>query len=59
MKASTHDKLAGAAKIIAGDVKFAAGKAVGNPRLKTEGAIEKIEGQTQTKISAVEKTLGK
>ena len=39
------DRIKGAAKIIEGAVKEAAGKAVGHERLQAEGAVEKAVGR--------------
>jgi uncharacterized protein YjbJ (UPF0337 family) len=58
MKTSTQDKAEGTAKDIAGNVKEAAGKTVGNPRLEADGKSEKIEGKVQTKVGEIEKVLG-
>ena len=58
MKSSTNDKVEGTAKNIAGTFKEAAGKATGNDRLKSEGKVEQVEGQTQKKIGEIKKVLG-
>jgi len=50
MKSSAHDKVVGTAKKISGSVKEAAGKAVGNQRLRAEGRAEKTEGTIQNKV---------
>ena len=52
------DRIKGAAKIIEGAVKEAAGKAVGNERLQAEGAVEKAVGETQNAIGKARDTLG-
>jgi len=41
------DQAKGAAKEMAGSMKQAAGKAIGNPRLEAEGAAERVEGKIQ------------
>jgi uncharacterized protein YjbJ (UPF0337 family) len=58
MKSSTQDKVEGTAKNIAGRVKEATGKAVGNPRLQADGRAEKVEGQIQNKVGQIKKVLG-
>ncbi len=58
MKPSTHDQAAGAAKSIAGKVKAATGKLVGNPRLEAAGKANQIEGKVQKKIGEIERVLG-
>jgi len=58
MKPSTHDKVDGTAKIIAGHVKEATGKVVGNDRLQAKGSAEQAEGHVQKKIGEIEKVLG-
>lgn len=58
MKSSTQDKAEGTAKNIAGTVKAAAGKLVGNPRLEADGRAEKVEGKIQTKVGEIKKVLG-
>ncbi|MFI5337422.1 MAG: CsbD family protein [Opitutales bacterium] len=59
MKTSTHNQAEGTVKIIVGDIKEAAGKLVGNPRLKSEGKAEQAEGQAQKKVGEIEKVLGR
>ncbi len=58
MKSSTQDKAEGNAKDIAGRIKETVGKAVGNPRLESDGKAEKVEGQVQHKIGEIKKVLG-
>jgi uncharacterized protein YjbJ (UPF0337 family) len=58
MKSSTQDKAEGTAKNIAGSVKEAAGKVIGNPRLEADGRAKKVEGQIQTKVGEIKKVLG-
>ena len=58
MKSSTHDKIEGTAKTIAGMVTECTGKAIGNPRLQVEGMAKQVEGQTQKKLGEIEKVLG-
>jgi uncharacterized protein YjbJ (UPF0337 family) len=58
MNSSTQYKAEGVAKKIAGSVKEAAGKAVGNPRLEADGKAEKTDGKVQEKIGEIKKVLG-
>ena len=48
----------GTAKSIAGNVKQATGKVLGNPRLQTEGKADQVEGRIQKKIGDVKKVFG-
>jgi uncharacterized protein YjbJ (UPF0337 family) len=59
MKSSTRDNAEGTARKIAGSIKEAAGKAVGNPRVEAKGRAEKIDGQIQQKVGEIKKVLGK
>ncbi len=58
MKPSTKDQAAGTAKSLAGKVKEATGKLVGNPRLEAAGKADQVEGRVQKKIGEIEKVLG-
>lgn len=58
MKSSIQDKTEGTAKNIAGRVKEATGKLIGNPRLEAEGKAVRVEGQIQKKIGEIKKVLG-
>jgi uncharacterized protein YjbJ (UPF0337 family) len=44
---STGDKIKGAANEAAGNLKQAAGKALGNERLQAEGKVQEIKGEGQ------------
>jgi uncharacterized protein YjbJ (UPF0337 family) len=44
------DRVAGAAKNIKGSVKEAAGKALGDSKLKTEGKLDKAAGKLQNAV---------
>lgn len=59
MKSSTRNEAAGTAKSIAGKIKTATGKAIGNPRLESEGNAGQVEGQVQKKLGQIQKVLGK
>ena len=58
MKSSTQDHVEGTAKSIAGNVKQATGKVLGNPRLQAEGKANQGEGRIQQKIGDVKKVFG-
>jgi len=58
MKPSTQDQATGTAKSIAGKVKAATGKLVGNPRLEAAGKADQVEGRVQKKIGEIERVLG-
>ena len=51
------DRIAGSAKEIKGNVKQAVGKAVGDPKLESEGKADKIEGKVQNAIGGIKDTL--
>lgn len=44
------DRIIGAAKTVAGTVKEATGKAVGDQKLAADGKAEKIEGKVQNAV---------
>jgi uncharacterized protein YjbJ (UPF0337 family) len=47
------DQINGAAKDVAGSIKEAAGKAVGNDRLAAEGAAERVEGTIEKGVGSL------
>ena len=57
MKSSTKNEAAGTAKTLAGKIKAATGKAIGNPRLESEGKADQIEGRLQKKVGQIQKVL--
>jgi uncharacterized protein YjbJ (UPF0337 family) len=59
MSSSTHDKVEGAAKEVAGKVKEEVGKAIGNPDLQDRGTAEKVAGKVEQKVGDVKKVFGK
>jgi uncharacterized protein YjbJ (UPF0337 family) len=59
MKSSTKDKAEGTFHELKGKVKEVAGKLSDNPKLETEGTVEKIAGKVQGKVGQVKKVLGK
>ena len=53
MKSSTQDKAEAMFHKVKGKVTEVAGKISDNPKLETEGTVEKITGQVQEKIGQV------
>jgi uncharacterized protein YjbJ (UPF0337 family) len=53
------DKIKGAANEAIGAVKQSAGKAIGNPDLEAEGAVQKLKGAAQQVIGETKETLTK
>jgi len=51
------DRIAGSAKQIKGAVKQVVGKAVGDAKLESEGAADKIEGKVQNAVGGLKDTL--
>lgn len=58
MKSSSQDKAEGSGKQLKGEIKQAAGRAVGNPRMESEGTADKASGKTQKKVGDVKKVFG-
>jgi len=50
---STNDKVSGLGNQAAGNVKQAVGKAVGNDRLRAEGAAQETKGKIQKTVGDV------
>jgi uncharacterized protein YjbJ (UPF0337 family) len=59
MKSSIRDKTEGKFHKMKGTIKQAAGKISDNPKLETEGAVEKISGKVQEKLGQVKNVFGK
>ena len=59
MKSSIRDKAEGTFHEVKGMVKEAAGKMTDNPKLRAEGAVEKIAGKVQDKLGQVKQVFGK
>ena len=59
MKSSTQDKAEAMFHEVKGKAKEVAGKISDNPKLETEGTVEKIAGQVQEKIGQVKKVWGR
>ena len=56
---STTDKIKGLANEAAGNVKQAAGKAVGNDRLQAEGIVQERKGEAQQAVGKVKDAVKK
>ena len=59
MKSSTKDRAKGRTREVKGTLKEAAGRAVGNPRLRDRGMAEKVSGKVQRKVGDVKKVFGR
>ena len=59
MNSSTTDKIKGAAKEVAGEVKEETGKAIGDRDLQARGTAEKVEGKVERKVGDVKRAFGK
>ncbi|MGA2018243.1 MAG: CsbD family protein [Opitutaceae bacterium] len=57
MKPSTHDNIAGTARVISGTIKKEAGKMLGRPKLEAQGGVERADGRLQKKVGEIEKVL--
>src|SRR5437870_2914232 len=53
MKSSTKERAKGRAREVKGTLKEAAGRAVGNPKLRDRGMAEKLGGKVQRKVGEV------
>jgi len=51
------DRIIGAGKQVLGAAKQAAGKLVGDAKLQTDGAADKVEGKLQNAIGGAKDTL--
>ena len=51
------DRIIGSAKKIKGSIKEAAGKAVGDAKLESEGKADKVEGRVQNAIGGIKDAL--
>ena len=52
-----HDRVEGAAKNIGGNIKEAAGKLVGDEKLKAEGRADQVEGKVQNTVGGVKDAI--
>ena len=51
------DRIIGSAKVVKGNVKEAAGKAVGDAKLEAQGKADKIEGKVQNAVGGIKDAL--
>ena len=51
------DRIAGSAKKIAGGIKEAAGKALGDKKIEAEGKAQKVAGKVQNAIGSAKDTV--
>ena len=51
------DRIAGSAKQVKGSIKEAAGKALGNAKLKSEGKADKVAGKVQNAIGGLKDAM--
>ena len=51
------DRIIGSAKVVKGNVKEAAGKAVGDTKLEAQGKADKIEGKVQNAVGGIKDAL--
>lgn len=51
------DRIAGSAKVVAGKVKAAVGKAVGDAKLESEGKADEVAGKVQNAVGGIKDTL--
>ena len=51
------DRIIGSAKVVKGNVKEVAGKAVGDAKLEAQGKADKIEGKVQNAVGGIKDTL--
>ena len=51
------DRIIGSAKVVKGNIKEAAGKAVGDAKLEAQGKADKIEGKVQNAVGGIKDAL--
>ncbi len=51
------DRIKGSARKITGGIKQAVGKAIGDPKLESEGKAEKVKGKIQNAVGGLKDTL--
>jgi uncharacterized protein YjbJ (UPF0337 family) len=59
MRKSTKDQVEGRIHELKGSLKQTAGQIANNPRLATQGRVEKLGGKVQKKLGQLEKVLEK
>ena len=52
-----HDRVEGAAKQAGGNIKEAAGKVLGDEKLKAEGRADQVEGKVQNTVGGVKDAM--
>lgn len=52
-----HDRVEGAAKNLGGNIKEAAGKLVGDEKMKAEGRADQVEGKTQNAVGGMKDAM--
>ncbi len=52
-----HDRVEGAAKNLGGNIKEAAGKVIGDEKLKAEGRADQVEGKVQNAVGGIKDAL--
>ena len=51
------DRIIGTAKVVKGEVKQNVGKALGDTKLQSEGAVDKVEGKIQNAVGGFKDAL--
>ena len=51
------DRIIGSAKVVKGNIKEAAGKAVGDAKLEAQGKADKVEGKVQNAVGGIKDAL--
>lgn len=51
------DRIKGSAKVVAGKVKSAIGKTIGDAKLEAKGKAETVEGKVQNAVGGIKDTL--
>ena len=51
------DRIIGSAKVVKGNIKEAAGKAVGDTKLEAQGKADKVEGKVQNAVGGIKDAL--
>jgi uncharacterized protein YjbJ (UPF0337 family) len=52
-----RDRVEGAAKNLGGNIKEAAGKVIGDEKLKAEGRADQVEGKVQNAVGGIKDAL--
>ena len=51
------DRIIGSVKVVKGNIKEAAGKAVGDTKLEAQGKADKVEGKVQNAVGGIKDAL--